>query len=127
MPTFMPDGYEVEHGLNPVMDDTQGDIDGDGQKNIEEYEAGTDLIIRIVVRVLSMTPSQPDGAEMMLTWVSAPIDGTSSITATMNTVIRWNGTLPMSFVRQAQAQLHGQIQASGPAVRRTLCRKDIIQ
>ncbi|MES9851976.1 MAG: HYR domain-containing protein [Candidatus Thiodiazotropha sp. L084R] len=38
----MPDGYESDHiGLNPLTDDANADLDGDGVQNIEEYLDGT--------------------------------------------------------------------------------------
>lgn len=45
----LPDGWEVDHGLNPNDDGSvdmdhgaEGDPDGDGFTNLEEFEAGTD-------------------------------------------------------------------------------------
>jgi uncharacterized repeat protein (TIGR01451 family) len=39
----MPDGYEFDHGLNPVTAaDASEDLDGDGFTNLEEFKAGTD-------------------------------------------------------------------------------------
>ncbi len=38
----MPDGYEVENGLNPLADDADDDADGDGFSNYDEYRYGTD-------------------------------------------------------------------------------------
>ncbi len=37
----IPDGWEVEHGLNPSMDDSSDDNDGDGLTNLEEYQQST--------------------------------------------------------------------------------------
>jgi len=38
----MPDGWEVQYGLNPLdPSDADGDLDGDGLTNLEEYQAGT--------------------------------------------------------------------------------------
>jgi hypothetical protein len=36
----MPDVWEIERGLNPGVDDSAGDRDGDGSTNIEEYING---------------------------------------------------------------------------------------
>jgi hypothetical protein len=38
----MPDVWEVQHGLNPFVNDASLDSDGDGYTNLEEYKAGTD-------------------------------------------------------------------------------------
>jgi len=36
----MPDGYEVQYGLDPTTDDSEDDLDGDGLPNGDEYELG---------------------------------------------------------------------------------------
>ena len=41
----MPDGWEVQYGLNPLVDDGDVDADNDGVTNVEEYLAGTDPLI----------------------------------------------------------------------------------
>lgn len=38
----MPDDWENTYGLNPLVDDSCGDLDGDDVTNLEEYEAGSD-------------------------------------------------------------------------------------
>ena len=38
---LMPDGYEVENGLNPLLDDSDLDLDNDDLKNYDEYLYGT--------------------------------------------------------------------------------------
>jgi len=37
----MPDEWEAQYGLNPLVNDASGDLDGDGISNIDEYSAGT--------------------------------------------------------------------------------------
>jgi hypothetical protein len=37
----MPDGWEVNNGLNPLVNDANGDADGDGLNNLGEYQHGT--------------------------------------------------------------------------------------
>ena len=38
----MPDGWEIEHSLNPLANDAGNDPDGDGLSNFEEYKMDTD-------------------------------------------------------------------------------------
>lgn len=38
----MPDAYELANGLNALVDDAGGDLDGDGVTNLQEYLDGTD-------------------------------------------------------------------------------------
>ena len=38
----MPDAYETSNGLDPNVDDSAGDLDGDGLTNLEEFNGGTD-------------------------------------------------------------------------------------
>jgi len=37
----MPDSWELQYGLTVGVNDSQGDLDGDGLRNIDEYRAGT--------------------------------------------------------------------------------------
>jgi hypothetical protein len=37
----MPDRFEIDNGLNPLIDDASGDLDGDGISNLDEYLAGS--------------------------------------------------------------------------------------
>jgi len=38
----IPDIWEYEHGLNPLINDASTDSDNDGVSNLDEYKAGTD-------------------------------------------------------------------------------------
>ena len=38
----MPDAWETQHGLNPLVDEAAQDLDGDGISNLDEYNQGTD-------------------------------------------------------------------------------------
>ncbi|MGD8764382.1 MAG: DUF2341 domain-containing protein, partial [Desulfobacteraceae bacterium] len=38
----IPDDWEIEHGMDPTVDDALLDTDNDGLTNLEEYERGTD-------------------------------------------------------------------------------------
>ena len=38
----MPDGWEHQFGLNPLLNDASGNLDNDGASNIIEYVLGTD-------------------------------------------------------------------------------------
>lgn len=49
----MPDIWEIQHGLDPLIDDASGDPDGDGINNLNEYLMGTDP-------KTFEDPSQPD-------------------------------------------------------------------
>ena len=40
----IPDEWELQHGLDPLVDDANEDADGDGITNIEEYRAGASPI-----------------------------------------------------------------------------------
>jgi len=37
----MPNAWEVAYGLNPLVNDASGDLDGDGYSNLAEYNAGS--------------------------------------------------------------------------------------
>lgn len=65
----MPDGWEWEHGLDPVADDAALDLDGDGMPNRDEHVAGTDPSSRDSVLKVDLTPSPP-GAGWRLSWPS---------------------------------------------------------
>ncbi len=38
----VPDPWELQYGLDPQLDDAEGDLDGDGWTNLQEFEEGTD-------------------------------------------------------------------------------------
>jgi hypothetical protein len=38
----MPDGWEVQNGLNPLVNDASLDKDSDGYSNLQEYQGGSD-------------------------------------------------------------------------------------
>lgn len=38
----MPDGWEVSNSLDPLVEDSAGDLDGDGLSNLEEFTRSTD-------------------------------------------------------------------------------------
>ena len=56
----MPDGWEVGYGLNPLVDDSALDPDGDGYSNLEEYLGGSDptdpASIPVAVAVPGLSP-----------------------------------------------------------------------
>ncbi|MFH1849443.1 MAG: hypothetical protein ABH879_04625 [archaeon] len=50
----MPDWYEIQNGLDPEVDDSSGDIDGEGLSNIREYGLNTNP---------TMTDTDGDGVD----------------------------------------------------------------
>ncbi|MBI9082899.1 MAG: hypothetical protein JEZ11_04830 [Desulfobacterales bacterium] len=56
----MPDGWEVTHGLIPVINDADGDLDDDGLTNLDEYKKGTDPLNAMPAAPVPATPQ--DGA-----------------------------------------------------------------
>jgi hypothetical protein len=62
----MPDGWEVTYGLNPLSDDADEDLDGDGVSNIDEYNAGSNPN--------NKNPAKPE--------LIAPEDGATNVTLT---------------------------------------------
>ncbi|HUT71907.1 MAG TPA: choice-of-anchor U domain-containing protein [Desulfatiglandales bacterium] len=62
----MHDGWEVTYGLDPLVDDADGDLDGDGVKNIDEYYAG----------------SHPNNWEPDQPVLSSPVDGATGVSLT---------------------------------------------
>jgi len=66
----MPDGWEVENGLDPLTPDASGDADADGQTNYAEYIAGTDP--RDSSSVFSASKMSVETGTIALEWNSAP-------------------------------------------------------
>jgi hypothetical protein len=42
----MPDWWEIQYGLNPYLNDANGDLDGDGIPNVAEFNSGTNPTLR---------------------------------------------------------------------------------
>ena len=58
----MPDEWEIEYGLNPLVDDASDDSDSDGIINIDEYTDGTDPLDQdYAKKAIALSPA--DGAE----------------------------------------------------------------
>ncbi|MFW9793227.1 MAG: hypothetical protein ACFFEE_02905, partial [Candidatus Thorarchaeota archaeon] len=55
----MPDLWELENGLNPLVDDSMLDADGDGKTNLQEYLEESD-------------PQKVEAEPMPLTWFIVP-------------------------------------------------------
>lgn len=74
----MPDAYEQDNGLNPNdATDADGDLDGDGRSNREEFEQGTDIAADDVPPQLTVP------ADIVVTAIGplTPVDlGTASAT-----------------------------------------------
>ncbi len=47
----MDDKFEEKFGLNPLVDDSGGDLDGDGISNLDEYKQGKDPTVMDIVHV----------------------------------------------------------------------------
>ncbi len=45
----IPDGWEVQHGLNPLVDDASEDPDDDGLTNLQEYQGNTNPFDNMLV------------------------------------------------------------------------------
>ena len=43
----MPDVWEIQYGLNPLLNDAAGDLDGDGITNLQEYTNGSNPITKV--------------------------------------------------------------------------------
>jgi hypothetical protein len=41
----IPDWWEIQYGLNPLVNDAGGDADGDGISNLDEYNSGGNPIV----------------------------------------------------------------------------------
>lgn len=41
----MFDAWEVDHGLNPIVNDASGDLDSDGFTNLQEFQQGTNPLV----------------------------------------------------------------------------------
>ena len=57
----MDDGWEVQHELDPLVDDADQDADADGASNLEEYRAGTRPRDPTSKPAPAPPPSQPSG------------------------------------------------------------------
>lgn len=53
----MPDGWEVNHGLNPLISDSALDADGDGLTNLQEYSLASNSLWLAVYTNISGTVS----------------------------------------------------------------------
>ncbi len=58
----MPDGWEVQYGLNPLVNDAYDDLDNDGHNNLSEYQEGTepdnDGDFPVILSINSVTPDK---------------------------------------------------------------------
>jgi Bacterial TSP3 repeat len=70
----IPDGYETQHGLDPMnMMDAALDNDGDGRTNLEEYLAGTDP--QDAASVLQIISTSQDSANGNVTITFPSVNG----------------------------------------------------
>ncbi len=69
----MPDTWEVDNGLDPLVANADDDPDGDGDDNLTEYDNGTDPLTYEVAQLLSATLSAStmyDYESLTFTWSS---------------------------------------------------------
>jgi len=66
----MPDGWELFYGLDPLIDDANGDLDGDGITNLEEYNQNTNPTPPPTVTISADPASIDYGATSTLSWTS---------------------------------------------------------
>ncbi|WP_239133234.1 cellulose binding domain-containing protein [Paractinoplanes durhamensis] len=74
----MPDAWETASGLNPAVDDHNGDADGDGYRNIEEY---LDYASLGSPPITSMSPSPPTTSTTAAPTTTAPTSTAPTSTA----------------------------------------------
>lgn len=65
----LPDHYERLYGLDPAVPDADGDLDGDGLSNLDEFHAGT--IPNIKDSVFRTTGTQVQPGKFILKWARA--------------------------------------------------------
>lgn len=66
----IPDGWEILHGLNPLLNDGREDQDGDGASNLNEFLSGTDP--RDMTSSLSLDVTIKDGTLLQLQFTAVP-------------------------------------------------------
>jgi hypothetical protein len=66
----MPDMWEIEQGLNSLLDDAGLDLDQDGQSNLAEFFAGT--AVNDPASVFRVFPDSVTADSLALTWTSSP-------------------------------------------------------
>jgi hypothetical protein len=65
----LPDAYETNLRLDPEdPSDASGDLDGDGQSNLQEYLSGTD--VQDAASFLKLEPPVPEGGQMLLSFAA---------------------------------------------------------
>ena len=62
----MPDNWEIEHGLNPLVDDAHLDPDQDGKTNLEEFLAGEDPNVNTEITTQASTTTPPPSPIIIL-------------------------------------------------------------
>ena len=69
----LPDGWEAPHGINPLVDDTIDNPDGDWHNNQDEYIAGTDPTNGYSFFTAANTVVEVNGTNcFVVEWISIP-------------------------------------------------------
>lgn len=75
----MPDEWEIANGLNPNKNDANGDIDGNGYTNIEDYINSLARKSDYLMSPTSVKAVMQDEATAVLTWVNSEEEATAIV------------------------------------------------
>lgn len=75
----MPDEWETANGLNPNKNDANGDIDGNGYTNIEDYINSLARKSDYIMSPTNVKVNMKDESTAVLTWINSEKDATAII------------------------------------------------